>query len=311
MKAFYLLALLASAAFSAPAPPTLCLGECKPITGANPLGIAFNNTTNVKLYAKPTGMIVAGRCLGSYGAHPDMQAARKGGAEVLQYIVPTERPDNRVCGPDMPFYLNDLSKVPLWPYPTNAPGTRSKWPGTKMTDMRAGSAWVLHVVAYVEQMARDRIVDGVFLDATSSMTWGSSAGWDSWSATEKDAYTLGNVDMVKRIRAMLKWIGREDFIVVNNGLWTRKDNSTLGLEGEKYVNGVMIEHHASTSKYHTNYAQRTFGVSHKRRVLVIGMSQDDARAWAKFPGVTHVSGQSSAEYRNPLTPAVPFVPLNR
>jgi hypothetical protein len=206
-----------------------------------------------------------------------------------------------VCLADTDFYMGDLSKVPLWPYPINAPGTRTKWPGTKMTDMRPGSAWVMHVVRYVEGLMKAGNVDGVFLDATGAMTWGAGAEWDSWSIEEKDAYTLGNVDLVRRLDAIRRAVN-PGFIIVNNSLWDRKDKSPLGLEGEKYVNGVTIEHHVSTSLYHRNMAARNFGRPEKRRVLAIANTQEDAREWAKIPGVTHVCGQ--ATYGNPLEPVV-------
>jgi hypothetical protein len=41
-------------------------------------------------------------------------------------------------------------------------------------------------------------------------------------------------------------------------------------------------------------------------VLVVANTRADAQAWAKVPGVTHVSDQTAAQYRNPNVPAVPF-----
>jgi len=45
-------------------------------------------------------------------------------------------------------------------------------------------------------------------------------------------------------------------------------------------------------------------------VLVIANTRADAQAWAKVRGVTHVSDQTSSQYRNPNPPAVSFQALN-
>src|SRR5687767_2913660 len=103
---------------------------------ANPLGIAWKTVTNVSLYGKPTGMLIAGRCNRN---DPAFQTARRNGAEVLAYINPVARPDHFVCALDTQFYMNDIGQVPLWPHPTY--GQRSPWANTRMTDIRAGSDW--------------------------------------------------------------------------------------------------------------------------------------------------------------------------
>ena len=79
---------------------------------ANPAGLAFSKETNVSLYGKPTGMLIAGRC-NRY--EPEFAAARAKGAEVLAYLNPASRPDWRVCGLDQAFYMNNYGAVPLWP----------------------------------------------------------------------------------------------------------------------------------------------------------------------------------------------------
>ena len=273
----------------------------------NPLGIAFKTSTNVHLYAKPTAMVIAGRC-GTHSTSAEMQAVRAGGGEVLQYIIPSEVPDNMTycsLGRDELYYTSYGKTVPLWPWKANDGSDRRKWPNAKMTDMRPGSAWITHTVAYIEGLMRSRKVDGVFLDTVGARTFAAIAKWDSWSKEEKDAYTLGNLELVKRLHESRNRIN-PGFILVNNSVWHRADAVELAAQGEKYVNGVSIEHHASTSTWHQTYAAKTFGVPGKRRVLIIANSQDEARKWAKVPGVTHVSGQTTPEYTNPLVPAVGF-----
>ena len=268
---------------------------------ANPLGIAFKYVTNVTSYGRPTGMLIAGRCNRNDAA---FQTARRGGAEVLAYVNPVARPDHHVCALDTQYYMNNLGGVPLWPYPRY--GTRSPWPNTRMTDIRVGSAWSNHVVAYVERLMREGRVDGVFLDAVGVRPWASLADWHSWPASEKKAFADGNVDLVRRLDARRRAI-KPDFIIVNNNVW--ESGTTKALAGERYVDGVALEHPRPLSPWHVAYARRTFSNLGHRRVLVIANTRADARAWANVPGVTHVSDQTSAQYRNPNAPAVPFQAL--
>ncbi|MBL8267726.1 hypothetical protein [Steroidobacter sp.] len=269
---------------------------------ANPLGIAFKTVTNVPLYAKPTGMLITGRC-NRYD--PAFQAARAKGAEVLAYINPVARPDHYVCALDTKYYMNDIGQVPLWPYPTY--GQRSPWPNTRMTDIRAGSEWSNYVVSFVEGLMREGKVDGVFLDAVGVRPWASLAEWNSWPTAEKNAFAAGNVDLVRRLDARRRAIN-PDFIIVANNVW--EAGTTKALEGERYIDGVMIEHPKPLSPWHVNYVKKPFGNLGHRRVLVVANTRADAQAWAKIPGVTHVSDQTSAQYKNPNTPPVAFQVLN-
>jgi hypothetical protein len=269
---------------------------------ANPLGIAFKYVINVEQYGKPTGMLIAGRC-NRYD--PAFTEAREKGAEVLAYVNPVARPDTRVCKLDNQFYLNDIDKVPLWPYPKV--GERSAWPNTRMTDIRPGSDWSNHVVKYVEDLMREGKFDGVFLDTVGVRPWGGLAEWNSWPQSEKDEYAAGNVDLVRRLDASRRAINK-NFLIIANNLW--EYGSQKAVEGERYIDGVAIEHPPSPrSALHVAYARRPFGDLGHRRVLVIANTTEDARAWAKVPGVTHVSDQSAKQYKNPNPPAVPFEPL--
>lgn len=268
---------------------------------ANPLALAYRTTTNVSLYAKPTGMIITGRC-NRYD--PAFAAARSKGAEVLAYLAPVERPDNYVCALDQQFYMNDYGAVPLWPYPSY--GQRSIWPGMRLTDIRPGSAWILSVVSYVEKLMRERKVDGVFLDVVGGRVWGSLTQWQTWSQTEKNLWTDGCIDLVRRLDAKRRAIN-PNFIIVNNNIWDRGDSR--GFAGEKYVDGVTFEHPTpGVQLYHRNYAAKPFGNLGHRRVLVIARDAAEARAWAAVKGVTHVSSQTTYAYPN-TSPPIGFVRL--
>ena len=78
-------------------------------------------------------MLIAGRC-NRY--EPEFAAARAKGAEVLAYLNPASRPDQRVCALDQAFYMNNYGAVPLWPYPSY--GQRSIWPNTQDDRHAAG-----------------------------------------------------------------------------------------------------------------------------------------------------------------------------
>jgi hypothetical protein len=270
---------------------------------ANPLGIAFKDTTNVTLYAQPTGMVIAGRCNRN---DPAFAEVRRKGGEVLLYISATERPDTRVCALDNELYMNDPSKVPLWPYPRE--GERVSYPKTHMTDMRPGSPWMLHVVDYISQLMRDGKVDGVFLDALGARPWNKEADWADWPQKEKDEWTDGTIDLVRRLDEKRRAIN-PNFIIVSNGPWDRGDSR--GQAGERYVDGIMLEHPKVGSKWHEKQANEAFGDLGHRRVLVVASGPDDARAWAKVKGVTHVCSQfGKGEYVHPTEPPVPFEPLH-
>src|SRR3954468_13330888 len=176
----------------------LCLSMALVLPGgahaANPLAFNYKNTTNANLFARPTGMIVTGRC-NRYDTQ--FVNARAAGAEVLAYLDAAERPDSPICPLDEEFYMGNSQSVPLWG--KDAAGNwRVNFANNTLADTRAGSAWSNFVVSYVEQLMRDDEVDGVFLDAIGSRLWGSLSNWDSWPAPERQAWTEGNVDLVRR-----------------------------------------------------------------------------------------------------------------
>jgi hypothetical protein len=267
---------------------------------ANPAGISYSKTTNVSLYGKRTGMLIAGRC-NRYD--PAFQAARAKGAEILAYLNAAQRPDNPVCALDTKFYMGDLGRVPLWPYPSY--GQRVNWPGTHLADIRPGSAWILAVVKYIEGLMIENKVDGVFLDTINVRPWGKLVEYTSWPQWEKDKWADGAVDLVKRLDASRKRL-RPNFIILNNGVWSTK-YTTHGLPGEKYVNGVCLEHPPWTT-WHKNYAAKPFGSAPHRRVLVITRTKADALSWSKVSGVTHVTPQDDT-FSYPPVPVVSFTPL--
>lgn len=152
-------------------------------------------------------------------------------------------------------------------------------------------------------------VDGVFLDVLGARLWEGPMGlsqWSTWPQAQRDEWTRGNVDFVRRLSAARDAIN-PNFIIVNNNVWD--GNGSLGLTGEKYVDGVCLENHLPTSAYHVACAKRPF--SGKNR-CVIAISQY-AVEWSKIEGVTYACNQSRATvptgsvYATPTPPPVPFV----
>jgi hypothetical protein len=267
---------------------------------ANPFGLFFDNSfTGIEDYYRPGALLVAGNC-NRYDEH--FTKAREAGAEVIAYFNPIEVYDHLPCKLNAEFYMGDRERVPLWPFP--APGVRVNWPHTHMVDLRAGSEWSNHMVDYISQLMRERKVDGVFLDNIGARMW-DAAKWKEWPREEQDAWMEGNIDFVRRLDAARKEIN-PDFIIVTNNVWDLSNHDKRGFEGEKYVDGVMLEH-AKLNLFHEQYANRRFGDGRHRRLLVMANSEEDAKAWAEMPGVTHVAFQK--KYDHPGKPLVPFTRL--
>lgn len=278
------------------------LGVANVAQAANPLGFAYASTTNVSLYAKPTGVVVTGRCNRYQAAFANV---RSKGGEVLAYLNFANRPNNHVCDLDEQFYMGNYGAVPLWPWPSY--GQREIYANTKMADVRKGGKWANYAVAYVEKLMRERKVDGVFLDTLGARPWGLSE-WNTWSLTEKNAWTDGVVDFVRRVDAKRRAIN-PNFIIVNNNIWTRSDGSTRALVARQYVDGITLEHPTLWLKeFHRNQVDDAFSNLGHRRVFVVARSTDEARAWAGVKGVTHVSNQLT--YKQPTAPVVGFQVLN-
>jgi hypothetical protein len=154
-------------------------------------------------------------------------------------------------------------------------------------------------------MMRERKVDGVRLDGIGARPWGR-AEWTTWSTTEKNLWTDGAVDLVRRLDAKRRAIN-PNFLLVNNNVWDL-GYYTRGVAGEKYVDGLSIEHPpAGLPAYHRTQAGKAYSNLGQRRVFVIARDATEARAWAAVKGVTHVSSQ--VYYKYPTVPPISFKAL--
>jgi hypothetical protein len=277
-----------SVVISPPAPP-------KPVGPlVNPFCMAYDEDTNIEMYSQPGALIVCGRKEAVFHTAPIMQAARAAGAKLLQYIVPADWQLKLNNAFDRDYYGKFTDSRRLWPY-----ATRSKWEGTTLSDMRPGSAWLDYTVAYMVKMYKEGRIDGWFLDTVGARTYAKTTKWEDWSLEEKDQYMLGNIELVARLHDLLP----REAILINNSVWHREDTPKAAALGGQYVNGSCLEHHSATSKWHRDYAARTFGRS-PRYMLAISNGEADAVAWSKVPGITHVSAQET--YEEALVPPFPF-----
>ncbi|HTU67877.1 MAG TPA: hypothetical protein VMF52_18155 [Steroidobacteraceae bacterium] len=319
----------------------------------NSAGFYYQTTfQNIDSYKQPTALLITGECNRGDAQFAD---ARTKGAEVLAYINVVERQDapTNVCGAyadlyTLPTGLPASNYDPGTPYArfwqSPQPKQRINWVGSSYTtyllDITSGSAWSNRVVAYVEQLMREDKVDGVFLDVLGARLWGVNTDWRNeipvggeaqyaadhdlgqvpaaspdWTTNERNAWTAGAIDLVRRLDASRQAIN-PNFIIVNNNNWAGNwPGSTYGEEAEQYVDGIAIEHKASTEAAQVGYAGRAYAARGHRRVIAIAKDTDpsatdnrqaEERAWRNVEGVTHTTSQPSYAYAPaPTTPTAP------
>ena len=275
----------------------------------NSAGFYYQNTfQNIEDYKQPTALLVAGEC-NRDNAH--FAQARAKGAEVLAYINVVERQaDPDVCSDYAELYtLPSGQFAAYWPFP--APQQRINYVGdtytTYLLDLREDQPWADRVVAFVEQLIREDKVDGVFLDVLGSRLWGANTDWmntiddaladeqgyarsPDWTQPERDAWSLGAIDLVRRLDALRRSLNPK-FIIVNNNNWSDVAGNVDGTQGRLYVDGITIEHKSSTEVPQTNYAALPYGslAQPHRRVIIIANDATEELAWRNKQGVTHVT----------------------
>lgn len=267
---------------------------------ANPFGLFYDGSfDNIDDYMQPGALLVTGNC-NRYDAR--FEKARAAGADVLAYLNVVEVYDQSPCRLSDSVYMG-TGKAPLWPFPRY--GERLNYKNTHLADLRAGSDWSDHVVEYISNLMREGKVDGVFLDNVGARLYSKLAAWKTWDKPEQDEWTRGNVDLVRRLDEARRQID-PDFLIVTNGYWDRGDS--LGLAGERHVDGIVLEHPLGDD-WHVKYAARNFADLGHRRVLVIARdTPEDIALWEKAAGVTHVTLQPT--YHHGGKPTMPFRALD-
>lgn len=255
---------------------------------------------NIASYKQPTAMLMTGEC-NRTNAH--FAQARAAGAEVLAYMNFIEHNDGEgPCDTYRELYtLSNGQPAALWPFPT--PGSRVNWVGatytTHMLDIQAGSAWADRFVAAVEDLMRDDQVDGVFLDVVGARLWSELADWNNdrspgtldWTQAERDAWTQGCVDIVRRLDESRQRINPR-FIIVNNSTWDYGGSGLpVGSLGEPYVDGIVLQNPTITPQ-HQGLAGRPYANRGHKRFIVTAPDLNEESQWVNVSGVTHTTSQS-------------------
>lgn len=272
----------------------------------NPFALFYSSTVGIEAYSYPGAIIVAS----FYTLNkPEMQAARAAGALVLLYMDFIEI----VQKPTDPLLVAFYQGANPWPVLVNGV-LRVNWPGSVLADITVGSNWAKKVVSQSQFWLTSPLTDGLFDDVAGgrlySLTTPTQAGadWDTWDQTEKDEWTAGCVDIVRQ-QDEFRRANCPTKIIVNNNVWT--GNGTLGLTGQKHVNGCAIENHPADPTSGT-WAYANTGFSGLWPRVVISISRDlptTAQKWASAPGITHVAYQQS--YTKPVpAPVVPCTKID-
>lgn len=280
----------------------------------NPAYFTYVSDTNVEALAGPSAVFV---CDYSNVAAPAFQRAREKGALVLAYRMTQEVPTSSSginSATELKWFMGDIARVPRWYGRTSTGGFRSNWNGTVLADIRPGSPWVTAIEDGLAELIESKLADGVFSDGHGAQVWSSTAAFSSWPEAEQTAWALANVHTAQRMDAVRRQLN-ERFVIVHNNIWALNNSAhpsyKAALEGERYCDGVCIEHHPPTRLFHVNYVAKPFGNLGQRRVIVIANNLDEARVWATKPGVTHVASVNTSigeSYKRAV--AVPGIDLN-
>jgi hypothetical protein len=250
---------------------------------ANPVTFNYSNSTAITAYARPTGAVVVGR---NFFNPALVDRIQNGGGEVYQYVnlIDGYWTSHNATGDQAALYGGGQTpSAYLWK------PTRYNFADLPMTDVRPGSPWVLHAVEHVRQWFPTTHAKGIFLDVMGDRLW--TGAWDAMSASERSAWTAGNIDLIRRLRAALG----PNVILIANNIWEN---------GNPDLNGITVEHHPFSEAARWSSMLQRGDWFKPTRNIVIANSTGEALSWAARPGVTHVSAQG--DYGGPAAPVVGF-----
>lgn len=233
----------------------------------------YKTVANVEPNAAPTAIFIPGR---SNRDDVAFQRAKDRGAEINPYFNLVERNIERVSALDDQFYMGDRVSAPLWG--GNRKGYQDK---TLLLDIRPGSEWVKFAVDFLSGIIRSRMFSGFFLDVIGGQLFMSN--YKAWPIGERQEWAASAVETLRLIYEMCR-AEDETFTIMNNNHWNQAP------QGEKYVNGICIEHPGSeNSEILKPFANRAYGDGRRRRVLVITKDKAQTEEWRAVPGVTHIA----------------------
>lgn len=270
---------------------------------------AYGSATAVTPYAKPGALIIAGR--DNYNAQ-QMKDASAAGATVLIYLdAIIDNPYGRYHG----LLVNSS---------TCGPAT-ARWPGSPkanssgyLQDFRVGSVVQSKLKCVLELIvAENPHMGGFFADDLGSRSWFPNFSWDSWGATNQQAYRAGAIAVAQTFHDVAVEHG---LMLMVNGTWTAGALASNGggyptasSHGLSLADGGYIEHHdASELAYWKAYATGQWGtaagsVSQGKPVMYVQASDDATRTTYNNSGAfSFLSAQAS--YDSGVTPWGNFHP---
>ncbi|GAA1920200.1 hypothetical protein GCM10009737_22150 [Nocardioides lentus] len=215
-----------------------------------PASLVYGDTAGVEAYARPGGLVVAGR---DNFDDPAFAEVSRAGGSVLLYLDPVI--DNAygryhrlllgasACGP----------AVPDWPGSPVANDYGS------LADFRVGSVLQDKLPCVLETMvAENPRMAGWFADDVGSRSWFPEIDWDSWSPEAQQAYRDGAIALTRTFRRVADAHG---LVVVVNGTWTAGDLAGAGggypdpeQHGNALADGGFVENHDTGVAFFTDYA---------------------------------------------------------
>lgn len=260
--------------------------------------LCYKSVKNVIEFAAPSAIFIPH----INREDPAFQLAHEKGADVLPYFNTVETPTTPVSPLWEAFYMGASITVPRWPY-KDASGNARRGPSntqvTHLLDIRVGSAWPKFAAEHIGKIVRAGPFSGPYLDAVGGQLFGAQPT-KFWPVGERQEWEGGAVDMVRLIYEACHAEGR---LVMNNNTWQHAP------EGERYVDGICIEHPTPlNTEFFKPYARRAYGDGSRRRVLVITNTKAETEVWRATPGVTHIA-QTNVGYAEAQPVDLPYTDL--
>ena len=138
---------------------------------------------------------------------------------------------------------------------------------------------------------------------TSARACGLAPDGTTGRSEEQDAWTDGNIELVRRIDASRRRINPNFIVITNN-------SGIAATRAVSPANNTWMAWCSNTRRsvpITRTTPAGTFSDLGHRRVLVIARNDEEAMEWSHVPGVTHVASQH--EYSHPGPPLLPFTAL--
>ncbi|MFG3309677.1 hypothetical protein [Streptomyces wuyuanensis] len=248
-----------------------------------------NHFENLSSYARPGGLVVAGRTNYAHRAFKNISAA--GGTVLIYLDCIIEGKYGRYH--DLLFNASEFGPpVPRWPGLPKA----NQW--GYLTDFRVGGVLQTKLAGVLEKMvAENPHMGGWFADDLGTKSHYPGAPWNEMTATAQQQYRDGAIAVAKTFRRVADKYG---LLFLVNGSWS--GNADGGYpdprkHGCALADGGVIEHHPADA-YHLNYATSTQWAARSAVTngtsfqYVIARTDAERDAWRRSGACAFVSAQS-------------------